>query len=109
MSPDTSTDPDTVWEGGFPYHVLREVGVGPASTRDEVAALPHRLMRERRYTREAQRACDELRRLDHRLALDFLVYPEVRVPEPAAAPVEPDPPARPGPLPSPVQLAEFDR
>lgn len=76
-------DPDTVWEGGFPYDVLAAEGITPASTHQEIINLPFRLMREHRYTRSVQLAHDELRQLHRRLVLDFLMYPGPEEPGPA--------------------------
>lgn len=76
-------DPDTVWEGGFPYDALAAEGITPASTHREVIDLPFRLMRDRRHTRPVQVAHDELRQLHRRLVLDLLMYPGPEEPGPA--------------------------
>jgi len=81
-------DPDTVWDGGFPYDTLAAEGITPDSTHQEVIDLPFRLMRHGRYSLPVQLAHDELRQLSRRLVLDLLMYPGAEVTSPASAVVD---------------------
>lgn len=68
-------DPDTTWDGPFPYDVLAEAGITPDSTQREVAdEAPFTLMTSGLLTPRAQRALDELRDPQRRLVADFLLY-----------------------------------
>ncbi|MFC4857373.1 hypothetical protein [Actinophytocola glycyrrhizae] len=66
-------DPLTAWDGEFPYDVL--AGISPESSHAEVQDAPFKLMRENRFTRDAQVAWEELRHVERRLFVDLFVYP----------------------------------
>lgn len=67
-------DPDAVWNGPYPYEVLEKAGIGPDSTRDEVANASFKLMTHRMMNPVTQKAWDELRELPKRLLADALLY-----------------------------------
>lgn len=120
-------DPRFPWPAGSPYDRLaarlRAVGhpgVGPDATARAVADVLFDLMAAGPLGPPDRAVWDEVRRLEHRLVIDFLHYDLAVVPlpadAPAAAPVEPidlSPladvpialPAPPPPPPGPVPLA----
>jgi hypothetical protein len=68
-------DPDTTWDGPFPYDELAAAGITPDSTQREVAdEAPFTLMTLGLLTTRAQRAVEELRDPQRRLVADFLLY-----------------------------------
>lgn len=74
-------DPHLPWSGSFPYDCLnarlQEIGhggIGPASTAREITDSFFDLMQDDGTTQEDQLTWNELRRLDRRLLMDFLLY-----------------------------------
>jgi hypothetical protein len=67
-------DPCSSWPGPFPYDVLAPVGVTPALPHAELLDVPLELLSQGLMTPDRERAWDELRRLDRRLFVDFLLY-----------------------------------
>ncbi len=66
-------DPQAGRDGDFPYDLLAEAGVGPSSSMKEILDASYLLM-ERRWSPEVRGAWDELRTVERRLAVDFLLY-----------------------------------
>jgi hypothetical protein len=68
-------DPSTMWDGPFPYDELAPAGITPQSSHDQVVNdAPFTLMTSGLLTARSQRALDELRDLERRLVVDFLLY-----------------------------------
>jgi hypothetical protein len=67
-------DPLTVWDGQFPYDALAPAGITPGSTREEVEDASFTLMAEGLMNPATQKAWHELRDLQRRLLVDFLLY-----------------------------------
>lgn len=68
------TDPQASRDGGVPYDLLAEVGVSPSASMKEVLEASFLLMEQGRWSPEVRRAWDELRIVERRLAVDFLLY-----------------------------------
>lgn len=68
------TDPQASREGGVPYDLLAGVGIGPSSSMKEILDASFLLMEQGRWSPEVRRAWDELRTIERRLAVDFLLY-----------------------------------
>lgn len=67
-------DSHTSGDGAAPYDLLAVAGVGPSSSMKEIRDASYLLMEQRRWTPEVRRAWDELRMVERRLAVDFLLY-----------------------------------
>jgi hypothetical protein len=67
-------DPQANRDGGCPYDVLAEAGVGPNSSMKEILDSSFLLMEQGRWSPEVRAAWDELRTVERRLAVDFLHY-----------------------------------
>jgi hypothetical protein len=67
-------DPETRWNGPYPYAALEKAGLTPESTQDEVANASFTLMSRRMMNPVTQKAWDELRELPTRLLADALQY-----------------------------------
>jgi hypothetical protein len=64
------------WDDGeFPYDTLREAGVTPDSPMKEIRDAPFALIEQGAWSREKRAACDQLRTVNQRLWVDFLLYP----------------------------------
>ena len=68
------TDPQASRDGGFPYDLLAEAGVGPGSSMKDILDASFHLMEQGRWSPEVRGAWDELRTVERRLAVDFLLY-----------------------------------
>lgn len=68
------TDPQAGRDGRFPYDLLAEAGVGPGSSMEEIRDASFLLMEQGRWSPEVRGAWDELRMVERRLAVDFLLY-----------------------------------
>ncbi len=66
-------DPLTQWEDGYPYIVLAEVDLTPASSMADVMDASFALMAQG-MTPEGRAAWDALRFPDRRLVVDFFLY-----------------------------------
>lgn len=67
-------DPQANGDGGFPYDLLAEAGIGPSSSMKEILDASFLLMEQGRWSPEVRRAWDELRTIERRLEVDFLLY-----------------------------------
>ena len=69
-------DPLTQWTGGaFPYDVLSEAGIGPESSISDVNSAAFDLIEGGSWSVQKRFAWDELRTVDNRLWVDFLMFP----------------------------------
>lgn len=85
-------DPALRWPGRFPYDALAEVGITPASSQKEVLDASFELMARGAMSSELRTAWDELRIVERRLVVDFLLYDVDLVGAPSATlPKEPEP------------------
>jgi hypothetical protein len=66
-------DPLTQWEDGYPYLVLAEVDLTPASSMADVMDASFALM-AKSITQEERAAWDALRFPESRLVIDFFLY-----------------------------------
>jgi hypothetical protein len=67
-------DENLIWEGGFPYDVLAEAGITPASNAGEVLDSLKYFRKRKRLTTEVKAAWEKLRLVKSRLFLDFFLY-----------------------------------
>jgi hypothetical protein len=67
-------DPQAGRDGGCPYELLAEAGVGPGSSMKEILDASFVLMEQGRWSPTVRAAWDELRSVERRLAVDFLRY-----------------------------------
>ncbi len=67
-------DPLTKWPGQFPYDVLAPAGVTPETTHKDMSAVSFKLMARRMMTQRARLAWDELRMIQRRMLVDFMLY-----------------------------------
>jgi hypothetical protein len=67
-------DPLTEWSGLFPYDGLAGSGCGPNSSMREIQEAPFSLIESGQWSAERRAAWDELRFVDRRMWVDFLMY-----------------------------------
>ncbi|GAA4744735.1 hypothetical protein [Actinomycetospora chibensis] len=67
-------DPETAWDGEFPYDALGPIGITPSSSQGEVNDASFVLMTRRLLNAKTQKAWDELRDVNRRLVIDCLLY-----------------------------------
>ncbi|MGH3784979.1 MAG: hypothetical protein ACRDRG_00135 [Pseudonocardiaceae bacterium] len=67
-------DPQAGEDSGSPYDILAEAGVGPSSSMQDIRDASYHFMEQDRWGSEVRGAWDELRTLERRLAVDFLLY-----------------------------------
>jgi hypothetical protein len=90
------TNPQVSRDGRGPYELLADVGISPSSSMKEIRDASFLVMEQGRWSPEVRRAWDELRTVERRLVVDFLLY---------ELDVGPDQPA---PL-TGAEMVEFDR
>ncbi len=66
---------DPMWRGLFPYDALAPAGITPESSMREVRDASFDLMARGLMSSEVRQAWDELRTVDRRQVVDFLLYP----------------------------------
>lgn len=67
-------DPLTEWPGLFPYDGLAGSGCGPNSSMREIQEAPFALIESGQWSAERRAAWGELRFVDRRMWVDFLMY-----------------------------------
>ncbi len=66
-------DPQARRDNGVPYDLLSVAGVGPGSSMEEIRDASYLLMEQGQWSPEVRAAWDELRMVERRLAVDFLL------------------------------------
>jgi hypothetical protein len=67
-------DPFMAWDGPFPYDLLKSVGVTPMLPHPEMLDVSFELAAQGLLGSEVNRAWEELRLIERRLFVDFLLY-----------------------------------
>jgi hypothetical protein len=67
-------DPFMAWAGPFPYDLLKQVGVTPQLPHEEMLDVSFELATQGLLSPEANQAWEELRRIERRLFVDFMMY-----------------------------------
>lgn len=69
-------DPLMIWaSGSFPYDELSAGEITPESSMDQVQDAPFALIEQGQWNTEKRRAWEQLRTVEKRLWIDFLLYP----------------------------------
>jgi hypothetical protein len=97
-------DPLLRWDGPFPYDALAPVGVTPVTSQAEVRNASFELLAQGLMSPETNRAWEELRLVQRRVFVDFLLYDVDLDAEVAAAQLAPA--AQPEAYAEPLEVAE---